>query len=508
MSGHPYCRRLSEEDFLSIKEMTMAGIPPRQILTSLRQKNPKFQAIARTVYNARAKINKDGLAGRTPIQALLDELGQEEFAYDVEYDGNGHLTHLFFAHPKSVLLMRSYSNVFVMDCTYKTNRYKMPLLEIVGISSFNSSFQSCFAFLRSEEEADYVWALIRFERILGSSQHPSVIATDRKFALLGAIGHVFPKTTHLLCVWHIQKNILANCKKHFETKIDFDGFLSAWADLVRSSNELVFDEAWRNLEILYKDKPIVVNYLKGTWLPLKEKFVDAWTEDKLHFGTRVSSRAEGAHLMIKKYLQVSTGDLRQVKQKICNGIVNQYKEITAKFESEKLRIPHKFHIPLFKNLLGHVSVFALEEIYKQHEMAMSSILPPCKGQFSETMGLPCAHRIQDMKSAGFGLENIHTQWRFDVRSFSGICENLKDDGDNIDNLLKQFQLKYNKMSLIEKEDSRKQVCQLVEHSYPLIKEPLTCSHRGRPLSAKRKRESSSTTRDPSAFEIIEKGRKG
>ncbi|KAL6511968.1 hypothetical protein OROGR_021565 [Orobanche gracilis] len=40
--------------------------------------------------------------------------------------------------------------------------------------------------------------------------------------------------------------------------------------------------------------------------------------------------------MIKKYLQVSTGDLRQVKQKICNGIVNQYKEITAKFESEKL----------------------------------------------------------------------------------------------------------------------------------------------------------------------------
>ncbi|KAK6936686.1 MULE transposase domain [Dillenia turbinata] len=46
-----------------------------------------------------------------------------------------------------------------MDCTYKINRYKMPLLEIIGITSFNTSFYSCFVFLSKERCEDYEWAL-------------------------------------------------------------------------------------------------------------------------------------------------------------------------------------------------------------------------------------------------------------------------------------------------------------------------------------------------------------
>ena len=61
------------------------------------------------------------------IQALLEELGKGGFIYNVQYDSDGHLTHLFFAYPTSMVLTRSNSSVFVMDCTYKTNKYKMPL---------------------------------------------------------------------------------------------------------------------------------------------------------------------------------------------------------------------------------------------------------------------------------------------------------------------------------------------------------------------------------------------
>lgn len=35
MSGHPYCHCFSSEEVQRIQEMTKAGIPPRQILTSL-----------------------------------------------------------------------------------------------------------------------------------------------------------------------------------------------------------------------------------------------------------------------------------------------------------------------------------------------------------------------------------------------------------------------------------------------------------------------------------------
>ncbi|XP_077252535.1 protein FAR1-RELATED SEQUENCE 5-like [Tasmannia lanceolata] len=166
--------------------MTTAGIQPHQMLTSLRRSNPQLLAISRDVYNCTAKIRKDILAGRTPIQALLDELADGGFYYSVEYD-EGRLTHLFFAHPKSIALSRSYSNVFVMDCTYKTNKYKMPLLDVVGVTSFNSSFYSCFAFLQKDETENYVWALKMFHDMLDNVSKPTVIVTDRELALMRAI---------------------------------------------------------------------------------------------------------------------------------------------------------------------------------------------------------------------------------------------------------------------------------------------------------------------------------
>ena len=54
----------------------MAGIPPRQILSSLRQNNTNCKAIVRTMYNDKANITKEVLAGRTMIQALFEELGK------------------------------------------------------------------------------------------------------------------------------------------------------------------------------------------------------------------------------------------------------------------------------------------------------------------------------------------------------------------------------------------------------------------------------------------------
>ena len=53
-----------------------------------------------------------------------------------------------------------------------------------------------------------------------------------------------------------------------------------------------------------------------------------------HFGNRVASRAEGAHALLKKYLQVSTSDLCEVKNKICLAIENQFHEIKAQLSSE------------------------------------------------------------------------------------------------------------------------------------------------------------------------------
>jgi hypothetical protein len=47
------------------------------------------------------------------------------------------------------------------------------------------------------------------------TSRPTCIVTDWEKALMNALDHKFPSSAHLLCTWHVNMNILANCWKHF-----------------------------------------------------------------------------------------------------------------------------------------------------------------------------------------------------------------------------------------------------------------------------------------------------
>ena len=100
-----------------------------------------------------------------------------------------------------------------MDCTYKTNRYCLPLLEIVGVTSTNLTFSVAFVYLEAEHVDNYTWAMEKLQSLMFADRLPNVIVTDRELALINVVRLVFPITTNLLCRWHISKNVLAICKK-------------------------------------------------------------------------------------------------------------------------------------------------------------------------------------------------------------------------------------------------------------------------------------------------------
>nr|XP_043616205.1 protein FAR1-RELATED SEQUENCE 5-like [Erigeron canadensis] len=286
MSDHSSFRQLSPNKVKTVKEMTMSGIPPRQILSSLRLETPSLPANSRTIYNLKKKIRREKLGNRPMINALFEELEKAGFTYDIVHDLDGRITRLFIAHPLSIKLAKHFSSTFVMDCTYKTNKYNMPLLDIIGISCFSTTFYSGFVFLEKEDEENYVWALSAFKKILGQGNLPSVIMTDRELALMNGIKNEFPATTNLLCVWHIEKNVLANCKKYFGCDKEFDIFMGSWQNVIYSATEAMFEYNWAEFELFYNDKKGPIDYIKKVWLPWKEKFVSVWTEKYLHFGTR------------------------------------------------------------------------------------------------------------------------------------------------------------------------------------------------------------------------------
>ncbi|KAH1229316.1 Protein FAR1-RELATED SEQUENCE 5 [Glycine max] len=97
--------------------------------------------------------------------------------------------------------------------TDKTNRYRLPLLDFVGVTPIGMTFSTGFAYLEGERLNNVVWALELFRGIfLRRDALPGVIVTDRDQVLMNAVKTIFPECTNLLCSFYINKNVKVKCK--------------------------------------------------------------------------------------------------------------------------------------------------------------------------------------------------------------------------------------------------------------------------------------------------------
>ena len=140
----------------------------------------------------------------------------------------------------------------------------------------DKTFSICFAYLQHEHEDNYTWALGMLQSVLGEGALPTAIVTDRDVALMNAISSVFPSAIHLLCRWHINRNILVKCKKLLKTKEKWDKFNVFRNMLVFSSME---DHHNLRFDLFLKEfsgYPEAVNYVINSCLnPYKDRFVAA-----------------------------------------------------------------------------------------------------------------------------------------------------------------------------------------------------------------------------------------
>jgi hypothetical protein len=60
----------------------------------------------------------------------------------------------------------------MIDATYKTNNYDLPLVQVVGMTSTNQSFAVAHAFLYSEKIDNYVWVLKKLKGMLVDCMEP------------------------------------------------------------------------------------------------------------------------------------------------------------------------------------------------------------------------------------------------------------------------------------------------------------------------------------------------
>ena len=98
--------------------------------------------------------------------------------------------------------------------------------------------------------------------------YPITILTDRDKGLVPAIKKVFPLTSHLLCRWHHDQNVKANCRKHLPLENDADWvvFKSSWTHCLNATTFDDYDSRWQEM----KSKnchtyPEPINYLQRNW---------------------------------------------------------------------------------------------------------------------------------------------------------------------------------------------------------------------------------------------------
>ncbi|KAL5134448.1 putative protein FAR1-RELATED SEQUENCE 10 [Glycine soja] len=198
--GHPYAGRLIDDEKNIIADMMKSNMKPRNILLTLKEHNSSSCTTIKQIYNARNAYRSSIRGNDSEMQHLMRLLECDQYIHWHRLKDEDVVRDLFWCHPDAVKLCNTCHLVFLIDSTYKTNWYRLPLLEIVGLTPTGMTFSAGFAYPKGERVNNLVWALERFRCLfLRNDRLPVVIVTDRDLALMNAVKVVFPECKNLLC---------------------------------------------------------------------------------------------------------------------------------------------------------------------------------------------------------------------------------------------------------------------------------------------------------------------
>ncbi|KAJ1422675.1 MULE transposase domain [Sesbania bispinosa] len=318
-----------------------------------------------------------------------------------------------------------------------------------------------FAYIEQEKSDNFMWVLEKIRSmILVLDVSLKVIVTDRDIALMNAVEKVFPIASHLLCQFHIAKNMKAKCKTLVSNTFEWKAIMNVWMSLMHSPTEADFEMNLAHFEQVCSTWGLFRTYVNHTWLmPHKEKFVDAWINKNMHPGTTTTNRVESAHSRLKNMLQD------------CRGLVSR--NALALIDNEKQRI----------NYVGIDS-------------------SACGCTLRMTHGLPCACELARYVCMGnhIPITEVHTMWM--RLTFNDECMNEPWLGFSVrpecDEVIRQFELVDLTGKLVQKSKMR-------EVAYPqttsMCPPPEKVKTKG---GVKGKGKSKySTKREPSLFEHVD-----
>ncbi len=142
---------------------------------------------------------------------------------------------------------------------------------------------------------------------------------------MNALAYVFPASSRVLCRWHVRRSVHARCRGNFlshrtlsrlysdtsrlrgsEASRDaVKAFMSDWDYVVLADSASTYRSRWKTLQRNNRQESSLLDYLRNTWLPVREHFFAAWVNEHLHLGATETFCVKGFHAVLKIMLGVS-----------------------------------------------------------------------------------------------------------------------------------------------------------------------------------------------------------
>ena len=213
--GHVMVAKLKPHQMQTVRSMRIQKASA--ILSKIKADDPDNLSSLSTIKSALNTIKRTEWDGRTVMQQ--SEWLAELHGYTLRREEkDGIVVRIFLAHPEMIQLAQCFHQILLIDATYKTNKYNMPLLNIACHTSDKNTFTIAWGLMDHENNVSFIWMLETLRSIYNGDNFPRVIVTDNDQALMHAIAVVFPEAQNLQCTWHIQCNLKTNCHHHFQAK--------------------------------------------------------------------------------------------------------------------------------------------------------------------------------------------------------------------------------------------------------------------------------------------------
>ena len=140
--GHSYVGRLIKDEKTIIVDMTKSMVKPRNILLTLKEHNVNSCITIKQIYNARSTYRSSIRRSDTEIQHLMKLLERDQYIHWHKLKNEDVVRDIFWYHPNAVKLCNTCNLVFWIDSTYKTNRYRLSLLDFVCVAPMGMTFSN------------------------------------------------------------------------------------------------------------------------------------------------------------------------------------------------------------------------------------------------------------------------------------------------------------------------------------------------------------------------------